>query len=479
MVKKLDKLVLKAFIGPFIATFFIACFVLMMQILWKYVDDLVGKGLDFWTIGQFLWYASASLLALAMPIAILISSIMTFGNLGETFELVAIKSAGISLLRFMRPLIFVAMFLSFVTFLFGNYVIPYANLKFITLYNDIFYKKPAFDLREGVFFTHIPNYAIKVGKKDPDGKTIRNVLIYEQSNRLQDNTIIAEKGEMKISDDQNFLEFNLYNGYRYQERGLPGDSSTEYTRLKFREFKKLFDLSILQKQNSSDSAFRNSHKMLSARQLQVNIDSLNRRRDSMRKSDTRLFEGLWHYPRLPDSVYTTYVFSGTDPLPPVLSDTAKQRVWQPTYNRIAEIKNILNFRATAKVEAQKELRLNKMEWHRKYSMSLACLILFFIGAPLGSIIRKGGFGMPLVAAIIFFLVFHLLNMFGEKFVRESISSPFTGMWLSVMVLIPVGAFLTYKAMHDSQLFNKEFYHRTFTRIKKLLVKRNVTTSSHH
>ncbi|RYG43255.1 MAG: YjgP/YjgQ family permease, partial [Chitinophagaceae bacterium] len=229
MVKKLDKLVLKAFIGPFIATFFIACFVLMMQILWKYVDDLVGKGLDFWTIGQFLWYASASLLALAMPIAILISSIMTFGNLGETFELVAIKSAGISLLRFMRPLIFVAMFLSFVTFLFGNYVIPYANLKFITLYNDIFYKKPAFDLREGVFFTHIPNYAIKVGKKDADGKTIRNVLIYEQSNRLQDNTIIAEKGEMKISDDQNFLEFNLYNGYRYQERGLPGDSSTEYT----------------------------------------------------------------------------------------------------------------------------------------------------------------------------------------------------------------------------------------------------------
>ncbi|RYF80672.1 MAG: LptF/LptG family permease, partial [Chitinophagaceae bacterium] len=192
-----------------------------------------------------------------------------------------------------------------------------------------------------------------------------------------------------------------------------------------------------------------------------------------------LFEGLWHYPRLPDSAYTTYVSSGTDPLPPVLSDTAKQRVWQPTYNRIAEIKNILNFRATARVEAQKELRLNKMEWHRKYSMSLACLILFFIGAPLGSIIRKGGFGMPLVAAIIFFLVFHLLNMFGEKFVRESISSPFTGMWLSVMVLIPIGAFLTYKAMHDSQLFNKEFYHRTFTRIKKLLVKRNVTPSSHH
>ncbi len=471
MIKKLDKLILKTFLGPFIATFFIACFVLMMQILWKYVDDLVGKGLDFLTIGQFLWYASASLLALAMPIAILISSIMTFGNLGESFELIAIKSAGISLLRFMRPLIVVAAFLSFVTFLFGNYVIPYANLKFITLYNDIFYKKPAFDLREGVFFTHIPDYAIKVGKKDPDGKTIRNVLIYEQTNRLQDNTIIAEKGEMRISDDQNFLEFNLYNGNRYQERGTPGDSTTEYTRLNFKEFKKLFDLSILQKQNSSDSAFRNSHKMLSARQLQINIDSLNRRNNYLKKNDEELFNGLWHYPKLPDSVYTMYIKEG-NPTIPSISDSAKLRLWQPAYNRIAEIKNVLKFRETAREDVKKELQMNKVEWHRKYSMSLACLILFFIGAPLGSIIRKGGLGMPLVVAIIFFLVFHLLNMFGEKFVRENITSPFTGMWLAVMVLTPVGAFLTYKAMRDSQLFNKEFYHRTFTRIRKLLVTRN-------
>ena len=194
MIKKLDKLILKSFIGPFIGTFFIAFFVLMMQSLWKYLDDLVGKGLDFLTIGEFLWYASASLLMLAMPIAILISSIMTFGNLGESFELVAIKAAGISLLRFMRPLMWVAIFLCGVTFVFANYVIPYANLKFVTLYNDIYLKKPAFDLKEGVFFTHIPNYAIKVGKKEADNKTIRNVIIYEQGNNLQDNCIVAEKG---------------------------------------------------------------------------------------------------------------------------------------------------------------------------------------------------------------------------------------------------------------------------------------------
>ena len=166
-----------------------------------------------------------------MPIAILISSIMTFGNLGESFELVAIKSSGISLLRFMRPLVWIAVLLCGITFLFANYVIPFAQLKFVTLYNDIYYKKPAFDLKEGVFFTHIPNYAIKVGKKDADGKTIHNVLIYEQSNALQDNCIVAESGIMKISDDKKYLEFNLQNGFRYQERGNASDTATEYIRL--------------------------------------------------------------------------------------------------------------------------------------------------------------------------------------------------------------------------------------------------------
>ena len=189
MIKKLDKLIIKSFLGPFIVTFFVSIFVLMMQIIWKYIDDLVGKGLDFFTIGQFIWYASASLITLAMPIAILISSIMTFGNLGESFELVAIKSSGISLLRFMRPLMFIAILLCGITFLFANYVIPYANLKFVTLYYDINYKKPAFDLKEGVFYTQIPGYAIKAGKKDADGKTIHNVIIYDQSNYLQDNSI--------------------------------------------------------------------------------------------------------------------------------------------------------------------------------------------------------------------------------------------------------------------------------------------------
>ena len=470
MIKKLDKLIIKSFIGPFIVTFFIAFFVLMMQSLWKYIDDLVGKGLDFITIGQFLWYVSASLLTLAMPIAILISSIMTFGNLGESFELVAIKSSGISLLRFMRPLVWIAVLLSGITFLFANYVIPFAQLKFVTLYNDIYYKKPAFDLKEGVFFTHIPTYAIKVGKKDADGKTIHNVLIYEQSNVLQDNCIVAESGVMKVSDDKKYLEFNLQNGFRYQERGNSGDTATEYIRLGFKTFKKLFDLSSLQKGNTPDSIYKSNFKMKSIRLLGQALDSLNKLDDSLYKKMNREVSSIQHYPILADSVWkkNTAALVKTDSLDKLLPDSARYNVYESAINSASFMKNSIQNNEAEITNKKSDIKFHKLEWHRKFSLSLACLVLFFIGAPLGSIIRKGGLGMPLVVAIIFFLIFHLLNMFGEKFVKEEIATPFWGMWMAVFVLTPIGIFLTYKAMHDSQLFSKEFYYRSFKKIRLFL-----------
>ena len=470
MIKKLDKLIIKSFIGPFIVTFFIAFFVLMMQSLWKYIDDLVGKGLDFITIGQFLWYVSASLLTLAMPIAILISSIMTFGNLGESFELVAIKSSGISLLRFMRPLVWIAVLLSGITFLFANYVIPFAQLKFVTLYNDIYYKKPAFDLKEGVFFTHIPTYAIKVGKKDADGKTIHNVLIYEQSNVLQDNCIVAESGVMKVSDDKKYLEFNLQNGFRYQERGNSGDTATEYIRLGFKTFKKLFDLSSLQKGNTPDSIYKSNFKMKSIRLLGQALDSLNKLDDSLYKKMNREVSSIQHYPILADSIWkkNTAALVKTDSLDKLLPDSARYNVYESAINSASFMRNSIQNNEAEITNKKSDIKFHKLEWHRKFSLSLACLVLFFIGAPLGSIIRKGGLGMPLVVAIIFFLIFHLLNMFGEKFVKEEIATPFWGMWMAVFVLTPIGIFLTYKAMHDSQLFSKEFYYRSFKKMRLFL-----------
>ena len=439
-----------------------------MQSLWKYIDDLVGKGLDFWTICQFLWYASASLLMLAMPIAILISSIMTFGNLGESFELVAIKSAGISLLRFMRPLMMLTILLCGITFIFANYVIPYANLKFITLYSDIYVKKPAFDLKEGVFYTHIPNYAIKVGKKESDGKTIKNIVIFEQSNSLQDNCIVAQSGVMQLSPDQQYLEFNLENGFRYQEKGNYNEAETEFKRIGFTSFKKLFDLSVLQKQQTNDSLFRTNFKMLSAGKLLHNIDSLQKLTVFQNQRMNIDFKRVLRYVNLSDSFISANK-SGLTKIKytELIPDSMKYRVKQSALNKVSELKNIVQQKKLDDETRERDLRYHKMEWHRKFSISLACLVLFFIGAPLGAIIRKGGLGMPLVVAIVFFLIFHLLNMFGDKFSKEGILEPAIGMWLAIISLTPVGIFLTYKAMNDSALFNKEFYVRFWKKFKTI------------
>ena len=470
MIKKLDKLILKSFFGPFIVTFFIAFFVLMMQTLWKYIDDLVGKGLPFITIIKFVWYASATLSSLAMPIAILISSIMTFGNLGESFELVAIKSAGISLLRFMRPLIWVTVLLCVITFLFANYVIPYSQLKFVTLYTDILVKKPALNMKQGIFYKDIDRYAIKVGKKDKDGKKIENILIYEQTNPLQENTIIARSGKMEVSADNRYLEFNLADGNRYQEKGNYGDTSTEYVRLQFKTFKKLFDLSAFNQKGGDENDLKNNSRMLSAVQLNKNIDSLTKFKDSLSKNLLTSINQSLKY--LNDTAakwknIAAVKFGKNEKLFP---DSASDILYDRSITKIAEMKNTLFFNSTEKEKKRLDIMYFKLEWQRKFAFSLACMVLFFIGAPLGSIIRKGGMGMPLIIAIIFFLIFHLLNMFGEKFVKTEVLSPFVGMWLAIIVLTPVGIFLTYKAMNDSQLFNKDlylnFYRKTTSLFKR-------------
>ena len=457
MIKKLDKLILKSFLGPFIVTFFIAFFVLMMQTLWKYIDDLVGKGLPFITIIKFVWYASATLSSLAMPIAILISSIMTFGNLGESFELVAIKSAGISLLRFMRPLVWVTVLLCIITFLFANYVIPYSQLKFVTLYRDILVKKPALNMKQGIFYTDIDKYAIKVGKKDKDGKKIENVLIYEQTNPLQENTIIAKGGKMEVTADNRFLEFNLADGNRYQEKGNYGDTSTEYVRLQFKTFKKLFDLSAFNQRAGDENDLKNNSRMLSAGQLNKDIDSLVYFRDSLTKTLSKNIGQSWRYLNDTSAKWkniSAVKFGRNEKLFP---DSAQDLLYDRAITKISEVKNTLFFNSAESEKKRLDIMNFKLEWQRKFAFSLACMVLFFIGAPLGSIIRKGGLGMPLIIAIVFFLIFHLLNMFGEKFVKTEILSPFVGMWLAIIVLTPVGIFFTYKAMNDSQLFNKDLY----------------------
>ncbi len=472
MFKKLDKLILKAFAWPFIATFFITLFVFMMQILWKYIDDLVGKGLDMLTLTEFLIYASATLVTLAMPISILLSSIMTFGKLGENFELVAIKSSGISLLRFMRPLFFISILLSGVAFLFANYIAPRANLKFATIYHDIYEKSPAFDLKPGVFYDGFRGYSIKVDKKNKD--TLGGVLIYEQTNTIQDNTIIAESGKMSMSDDKKFLEFRLENGNRYEEKGNYNTEKNEFTDLRFKEYNKLFDLSQLNLKKTSDSLFMNNIRMKTMRQLNVDLDSLKKVPDSLFRKNRKDLTVYIKYSQFKDSLQSKKQKTASKENIPakkiasfdaLIPDSLKTTVYSRTLNDVSNVRNLLQMASSEYKTQTTDYTQHQIEWHKKLSLSVACLVLFFIGAPLGSIIRKGGLGMPLVMALLFFMIFYLLNIFGEKFTKDHVLIPIVGMWLPVIVLSPVGFFLTYKAMHDSQLFNKEYYYRFFRNLR--------------
>ena len=463
MFKKLDKLIIKAFIGPFIATFFIMLLVLVIQFFWLYIDDFVGKGLDTNVILEFIWYQSASLVPLALPLAVLFSSLMTFGNLGERFELVAIKSSGISLMRFIRPLFILVIFICGIAFTFSNFIIPVAYLKSRTLLIDIVRAKPAFDLREGVFYDKIAGFAIKIGKKEKNDSIIHDVIVYEQGNPLQDNFIVAKRGVMRTTPNKRFLEFTLEDGWRYQEKQNNGSrDNTQYIRIHFKEYKKQFDLSSFQFNRSSDSIHKNNEKMLSMRQLTKAIDSLERNINQLQKRQdeenlsylqfVKYLDSSWASDNtLPDTVVNRF-----DKL---LPDSARNIVFDRTRSQVSTLKTRLEISNANITEREKMLTKHKMEWHRKISLSLACLILFLIGAPLGSIIRKGGFGMPMIFALMFFMVFYFSGTTGEKFAKQGSVSPFVGMWQSTFVLLPICIFLTYKAIHDSQLFNKEFYFR--------------------
>ncbi len=470
MIKKLDTLILKAFIGPFFATFFIALFVLVMQFFWLYIDDIVGKGIDVPTLAYLIGLVAVNWVPLALPLALLLSSIMTFGNLGESFELVAIKSAGIPLLRFMQPLFITSVFIAGVSFLFANNIMPVAILKLATLKYDIIVAKPAFEIKEGIFYDKIEGYVIKIGQKSKDGNTIKNVVIYEKNYGLQDNSIIAESGIMKVAPG-NKLEFDLRNGWRYQERGSRLTTNTEFIRLGFKEYKKILDLSSFKMNKTSDSAFSDNYKMLSIRQLSKTIDSLrNFQTYYEKRSQTEIS---------PYYAFTKYADTGLIPVDPksvanikninqIIPDSVKRTLQDKLQIQLNSAKSNVDLLAAEYANRQKDSRSHLIEWHRKFTLAVACIVLFLIGAPLGSIIRKGGLGTPLVFAVIFFVIFHLFNTFGEKFVKGGVLSPFTGMWLSTAVLIPIGFFLIYKAMKDSQLFNQEYYYRSFKKLRIFL-----------
>lgn len=477
MINKLDKLVIKAFVGPFIATFFITLFVLLMQFFWLWIDDFVGKGLDNSVILTFIWYTLPELMQLALPLAVLLSSLMTFGNLGESFELVAIKSAGISLLRFMRPLGALVLLICGLAFLLANNLVPVAKLKSKTMLSDIVHAKPAFDLKEGVFYDKIPGIAIKIGKKEENDTVVRDVIIFEEnSGGLQDNFIIAQSATMTVSENKRFLQFNLKNGWRYQERGNRGDINTEYIRLNFSSYKKDIDLTAVNKKNWTDEDVNKSlEQMLSIRQLGKGIDSLQ---GEIQKSEKKFRNDIFMSARFAQYLDTGWKREDIkkDSLIPeplksfdeLVPDSFRTTVFQQATSVLSQAKTNTDMGMSELGSKSQSLRKHKIEWHRKIALPLACFVLFLIGAPLGSIIRKGGLGMPLVISIVFFILFFFTGRIGEQLAKTGKMTALTGMWFANMVLLPIGIFLTYKAMRDSQLFSNEFYFRTFRKIKPFL-----------
>lgn len=456
-MKKIHILLLRNFAGPLIITFFISLFILVMQFLWKYVDELVGKGLEWYLILQLLFYASATFVPLAIPLSILLSSLMTFGNLGERNELVAMKSAGISLREIMLPLIVLSFIISIFAFFFANNIQPVANLKMGSLLYDIREQKPALSIKEDVFYGGIEGYIIKVGKKSADNKTVYNVMIFDHTERFGNNNFtLAESGIMEMTPDKRYLIFKLFNGYNYYEDMKKEKSRARrpMTRTKFQEETRSFDLSGFSLQRTNEEYFKTNFQMLNLKQLGSYIDSAGHIIDKIKQESALNFRNS--YANLKELSATNAVDNSLNTIEkdiPSLPEDIRYRVFENALNNARNNRNNIEYYIN-NIDSQKKLLIrHKIEWHRKFSLSLACFLLFFIGAPLGAIIRKGGFGLPVVVSTLFFLLYHVISFTGEKFVRSGVIEAGVGMWISSALILPLGIFLTYKASMDSPLFD--------------------------
>jgi len=459
-----------------------------MQFLWKYIDDLVGKGLEGDVIAQLLFYASATFVPMALPLAILLSSLMTFGNLGEHYELVAMKAAGISVWKIMRPLVILSVVISITAFLFSNYVQPYANLKFQSLLYDVRQQKLAFDITEGVFYHGIENYVIRVGEKDKDGRTIYDVKIYDHTDRLGNIKVTtAESGYMEMSPDQQSIIFTLFDGYAYtdivSERNYRENRPFERTAFKQQRIR--FDLSEFNMNRTKEDLFKSHYTMLNIKQLNLSVDSLDERfqerKDRYKSSFQRRFQNLSTLDTSAKVMKTVSAIDEADSLSlnSNQQDTLYKLKWPLITNFDKKEKTtMLDMALTAARSArdnvifnkndfnyqQENIRKHLIAWHKKFTLSIACLILFFIGAPMGAIIRKGGLGLPVVMAVLFFVIYHITSITGEKAAKVGDLDIVTGVWLSSIVLFPMGLFLTFKATTDAALLDVDSWKKMIKKI---------------
>ena len=465
-MKKIDRLILRSFIGPLVLTFTIAVFVLLMQFVWKYIDDLVGKGLEFSVIAELLMYASATFVPMALPIAVLFASIMTMGNFGEKYELVAMKAGGISVSRVMRPMALIVLLLTGVAFYFANNVMPTAMLKYrMTLY-DITRKKPAVNIRPGEYYKEIEGYVIRVGSKDSDGRTLHDVVIYDHTKGMSEtNVFVARSGIMQASADNRYLRFTLYDGYSYSESTSGSNYNRRpFTTIGFREQSITFDISSFAFNRSGEDLFRGSYQMMNVAQLDTTVHLLEEdmvNRNVQYRNDLTVSMHAWQQSK-DNPVVRPKDTTASTPFQ-LTPDEHRRRAYNYAVNSAnSAIKDAKMYEERKRADME-YINRHYIEWQRKYTLSVACLLLFLIGAPFGSIVRKGGLGMPLVASVIFFVLYYVIGMIAEKAVRESLIGPI-GMWISFFAMLPIGIVLTIQATTDSSLFDGASWKRLFQRL---------------
>ncbi len=479
-MKKLDIFVAKSFIGPLILTFFIVLFILLLQFLFMYIDDLIGKGLGLKVMAELLYHFSLTFVPMALPLAILLASLMTFGNMGEFNELTALKSSGIPLRRIVVPVIIIVSILSIVSFFFSNNIQPYSYRKARTLLYDIRRKRPELNIQAGTFNNDIDGFSIKVTSKDPATNKLYKILIYDHRNKKGNASVTyADSGFMKITPDESGLVFTLYNGYSYNEmtEDNPSVSQKKYPFRKdhFKEQTMIINLSGFELERSSEDLFKFSSATKNISTLSYIIDSLHNMNETKINSYLIEFNTSQLYSQRNFYVpnVTVSIPSSNNNLPVfkpwAIFDTLSLDLKKDVVSRAIEYARFGSNYVTQKKEFIhndiRNLRSYQIEYHKKFTLSLACIVFLLIGAPLGAIIRKGGLGTPAVISVLFFVVYYIISISFEKLARENHIDIFTGMWAAFILLFPIGIFLTWKASTDSSIFDVETYTLFFKKIK--------------
>lgn len=470
-MKVAHKFILNTYIGPMILTFFIVMFILLMHFLWMQIDILVGKGLAASVILELVMYAMATLIPLGLPLATLLASIMTLGNLGENNELLALKAAGISLPRIMKPLIILMVVVCIGSFFVINNLTPYSYKQMFSLMNDISRQKQEVKFNDGIFFNGIPNMSIRVGHQEVGGR-LNNVLIYNNSNHEKMQTTVADSGYIRISDDRKYLMVRLFNGEMYEKnRDYQWFNRDTLTHHRFESQRLLVPLSGFAFERGDEESFNNKSETKTMSELHFSIDSLKHAQDSIIDNFSQqlltnyVFRKYTRHQSI-DSVpkdykQMQYIVSDLD----TLTIDEQNGVYANIAQWSTDAMNFVAYKSEFARYTSSQLYYAQIDYQRKIALPFSIMIFFLIGAPLGAIIRKGGLGTPIVVSVIFFVIYYIITIMGEKFVKDGALPAYIGMWLSSIILFPIAIFLTYKSTNDSKLFNVDSYKAFIIRQK--------------